>query len=223
MTRWHSLIASEDGSNLWITTLSVLTSAMLFKAGSKRCTRHGICWPTSVHVRSQGEGSPELPHELANETREAVMQMGLIQAMASFETEDSSPSGFPKVVFSVQIKTVSPIKYWQYVSNVTITLNPEKFATMITKVFHLPLSSAGIDRIFSTAGLVQSKLRNRLSVAKVGRLITVTRLLHNGHGNSEGSWSARSVSWRIEQKFFDCAFENNKVYVCVKTQICWNL
>ena len=37
-------------------------------------------------------------------------------------------------------------------------------------------SSAGIERIFSTAGLIQSPLRNRLWLEKVGRLVTVSRL-----------------------------------------------
>lgn len=133
---------------------------------------------------------PTLKPELENEARDEVMQMGLIQAMASFETEDTSPTGYPKIVFNSQMKSpdVDPARYWQYVAKVTSAERPKLFATMMAKVFHLPPSSAGIERIFSSAGLVQSKLRNRLSVAKVGRLVNVSRILHMDDGNeSAGS------------------------------------
>ena len=72
---------------------------------------------------------------------------------------------------------MGPAKYWSYLAKVTPAAGPKIFADMMAKVFTLPPSSAGIERIFSTAGLVQSKLRNRLGVEKVGRLVGVSRLL----------------------------------------------
>ena len=120
---------------------------------------------------------PELPSDLADEAREAVLEMGEanIHAMAAFEIEDTSV--FPMLAFTKSIKDkMEPGKYWSYVAKVT-SAGPKMFADMMVKVFSLPPSSAGIERIFSTAGLVQSKLRNRLEVEKVGRLVGVSRLL----------------------------------------------
>lgn len=121
---------------------------------------------------------PELPTDLADEAREAVLEMGEanIHALAAYEIEDTSV--FPKLAFTKVIKDkMEPVKYWLYVAKVTSAAEPKTFADMMAKVFTLPPSSAGIERIFSTAGLVQSKLQNRLGVEKVGRLVGVSRLL----------------------------------------------
>jgi len=40
-------------------------------------------------------------------------------------------------------------------------------------------SSAGVERIFSTFGLVHSKLRNRLGVEKAGKLVFIYKLLNS--------------------------------------------
>lgn len=121
---------------------------------------------------------PSLPDDIANQAREEVMEMGdsYIHSWAAYETEDTTC--FPKVAFSAAVKAMSPQKYWAYVAKITADISGGKtFATMMAKIFVLPPSSAGIERIFSTAGLVQSKLRNRLSVEKVGRLVSVSRIL----------------------------------------------
>ena len=42
------------------------------------------------------------------------------------------------------------------------------------KIFSVPSSSAGIERVFSAAGITQTKLRNRLRVEKLGRLVKLS-------------------------------------------------
>ena len=46
-------------------------------------------------------------HELTNKVKEDVMETCLIQATATFETEDGSLRGFPKMISSSQVKAVS--------------------------------------------------------------------------------------------------------------------
>ena len=104
---------------------------------------------------------PELPTDLAEEAHEAVLEMGeaKIHAMAAFEIEDTSI--FPKLAFTKSIKDkMEPGKYRSYVFKVTTAVENTTFANLMAKVFTLSPSSAGIDRISSIAGLVQSNLQN---------------------------------------------------------------
>ena len=39
-------------------------------------------------------------------------------------------------------------------------------------------SSAGVERVFSTFGLVHSKIRNRLGTEKAGKLVFIFKLLN---------------------------------------------
>ena len=93
--------------------------------------------------------------------------MDHLLAMVSYEVEDTER--FPKAVFSKTIKSdMGPLKYWMFISRITTSSEGKHFfAEMMAKIFSLPPSSARIERIFSTAGLVQSKLRNRLGIEKV--------------------------------------------------------
>jgi hypothetical protein len=49
----------------------------------------------------------------------------------------------------------------------------------------MPPCSATIERIFSNFGMIQSKLRNRLGLAKAGKLVFCYRLLR---GKDEIDW-----------------------------------
>ena len=70
-------------------------------------------------------------------------------------------SVFLKLAFTKLIKDkMDPGKYRSYVAKVTTAVERKTFANLMAKVFILPSSSAGIDRISSTAGLVQSNLHN---------------------------------------------------------------
>ena len=62
------------------------------------------------------------------------------------------------------IQSVSPPTWWE--SQKTQLDN-----SMLT-------SSAGVERIFSTFGIVHSKLRNRLGAVKAGKLVFIYKLLN---------------------------------------------
>jgi len=49
---------------------------------------------------------------------------------------------------------------------------------VVTLLFTAVASSAGIERIFSTYGLVHSKIRNRLGVEKSSKLVAIFKSLN---------------------------------------------
>ena len=104
-------------------------------------------------------GWPELSTDLADEACKAVLETGKAKIHAAFKIEDTSV--FLKLAFTKSIKDkMDPGKYRSYVAKVTTDVECKTFANLMAKVFTLPPSSAGIDRISSTAGLVQSNLQN---------------------------------------------------------------
>lgn len=52
-----------------------------------------------------------------------------------------------------------------------------EFCNYMVNLFSCPSSSASLERIFSTYGLVWSKLRNRLGAEKAEKLVKVYRSL----------------------------------------------
>ena len=50
--------------------------------------------------------------------------------------------------------------------------------TLCWRILGGVVSSAGIERIFSTFGFVHSKVRNRLGTAKAGKLVFIYKLLN---------------------------------------------
>jgi len=140
---------------------------------------HSLAYMMDNRRGAEDEGWPSLDDDRQNEARNAIDKMGdeVARAMIGYEMEDTSV--YPERIFRTTVKKdMDPVKYWKYVAMLASKNAPAKaFANRVAQVFSLPPSSAGIERVFSTAGLVQSKLRNRLPVSKVGRLVTVSRLL----------------------------------------------
>lgn len=63
---------------------------------------------------------------------------------------------------------VTPMEWWQVIGN----LEPS-FLSYVTQLMTAINSSASIERVFSTFGLVYSKLRNRLGIEKAGKLVFI--------------------------------------------------
>ena len=62
------------------------------------------------------------------------------------------------------IKNISPLTWWK---SQNINGMDQLYNSLLTAV----ASSAGVERVFSTFGVVHSKLRNRLGVAKASKLV----------------------------------------------------
>jgi hypothetical protein len=86
---------------------------------------------------------------------------------------------FHQFLFDSEIvNKVNPIDWWK--SQITESDGLEKkVLEMISQLFTAQASSASAERIFSTFGLVQSKLRNRLGTDKAGKLVFLFKHFNN--------------------------------------------
>nr|XP_042907854.1 uncharacterized protein LOC122271260 [Parasteatoda tepidariorum] len=136
------------------------------------------------------------PHFLANllDPRYAGINLTPVEKTESliFINEEYPQSIMP-VIFKYQAKSepfheflfnpnivnqVSPIDWWksQIAGNVEVK---NAVLDMISQLFTAQASSASVERVFSTFGLVQSKLRNRLGNEKAGKLVFLFKQFSN--------------------------------------------
>ena len=74
----------------------------------------------------------------------------------------------------VVLKKTDPLVWWQYQKPEL----DEHILSLVEQLLTARASTAGIERIFSTFGLVLSKLRNRLQTEKAGMLVFLYKLLN---------------------------------------------
>lgn len=72
------------------------------------------------------------------------------------------------------VKNIKPLTWWLCLKNNIIN----EMLEVVTRLFTAVASSAGIERIFSTYGLVHSKIRNRLGVDKSSKLVAFFKSLN---------------------------------------------
>lgn len=82
---------------------------------------------------------------------------------------ESTP--FPKYVFGSQFKNTAPMVWWKgIVMDDSAWPNKKDFLSLCEQLLTATASTASLERTFSSFGLVQSKLRNRLGNEKAGKL-----------------------------------------------------
>ena len=130
---------------------------------------------TPFHILAKivmNKAGAELPSDQKDKAMDYIEEIDdrLPGMLAAFEMEDITI--FPPQAFKASIRNVlEPVKYWKYVSNNT-QLEPLKvFCDLAVRVLSCPPSSAGLERAFSSFGLVHSKLRNRLGNERVMKLV----------------------------------------------------
>ena len=67
------------------------------------------------------------------------------------------------------VDSLSPVEWWSSFSGVL----DDEILSVMAKLHTAVASSAGVERVFHSFGLVQSKLRNRLGTEKASRLVFV--------------------------------------------------
>ena len=79
------------------------------------------------------------------------------------------------------IENFTASKWWRIMGTKTAKqLNPQnEFCTFIVNLMNCPASSASLERMFSTFGMVWSTLRNRLGVEKAEKLVKIYRYVHS--------------------------------------------
>ena len=106
--------------------------------------------------------------------------------LAAYETKDDTI--FPKASFQKSMKHLSPIKYWTYIRQIAAMTTVKEFSSMMIGIYSCPPSSAGIERLFSSMGLIHNKLRNKLTNERVNKLVHVYRYF---------GWRNRSIDTDI--------------------------
>ena len=95
-------------------------------------------------------------------------------AVISFQAE-ADP--YPKSFFQPKARTMMPSTWWIAVGNSCKQLLPDGFVELMVSLHVATASSASLERIFSSFGLVITKLRNRLGLAKAQKLVFCYRML----------------------------------------------
>lgn len=82
---------------------------------------------------------------------------------------------FPSYMFSHDVlRNVRPLSWWNSLSHSL----PQNVLNLAECLLTSVASSAGVERVFSTFGLVQSKIRNRLGTEKAGKLVYIYKYLN---------------------------------------------
>ena len=123
------------------------------------------------------EKSDEDPDLDSDDYEEARLFLGqldceILEALIAYKSKD-------KKVFSASLLQITSNKtkdkryYWQYLESSVTDQGAKKFCILMRRVLTCPASSAGLERLFSSFGLVHTKLRNRLGIEKVAKLVKV--------------------------------------------------
>lgn len=95
--------------------------------------------------------------------------------MAEIITYQAEGVPFSKYLFEEQtVAKISPLIWWMSLKK---NISSDLFY-LVKQLFTAVGSSAGIERLFSTFGLVHRKLRNRLGVEKASKLVSVFKSLN---------------------------------------------
>ena len=73
------------------------------------------------------------------------------------------------------LKSVTPLAWWMSQSDRI----SEEMLALALKILGAKASSADVEHIFSTFGLVQSEVRNQLGTTKSGKLVFMYKLLND--------------------------------------------
>ena len=122
------------------------------------------------------ETDPDLPPEKYEEARQFFRNLypSLFVYLIGYEIKDTTL--FFASVFENDVKRIpvlQPVKYWQYVGKVCALPAAKEFCNLMESIFVCPASSAGLERVFSSFGLVHTKLRNRLGNEKAAKLVKI--------------------------------------------------
>ena len=82
---------------------------------------------------------------------------------------------FPASFFRAEARGMKPTTWWKGVA--TCTDLPQGFLALMNDLHTACASSASLERVFSSFGLVHTKLRNKLGIAKAQKLVYCYRML----------------------------------------------
>jgi hypothetical protein len=126
--------------------------------------------------RSQGSSS-QLANYLHNKLPDNL------PLLVAFEAEVTP---HPETFFKASTrKGLEANVWWKGLKSSAI---PKNFLQLMMQLHNAPCSSASIERVFSSFGLVQSKLRNRLGVERATKLVFCYRMLRGNQDLHDDGW-----------------------------------
>jgi len=85
---------------------------------------------------------------------------------------------YPSSFFAQQVVSkLDPANWWRNLKRSTKIPEIQELADIMAHILSCPSSSASVERIFSSFGLVHTKLRNRLDVQRAAKLVFCYRML----------------------------------------------
>ena len=124
-----------------------------------------------MHPRCRGQTSTDEEHEVAMELASTHHNM-IVPNLINLKAQ-ASP--FLTYMFAdTVIQSVQPVDWWRSHGN---RLHPDTIH-VAKQLLTATSSSAGVERVFSSFGLVDSKLRNRLGIGKAAKLVFLFKLLN---------------------------------------------
>jgi hypothetical protein len=120
---------------------------------------------------------PTLSEDDQDTARNFVIEKSeeFILVLAAYETKDTTI--FPRKSFIESMKKSSPLKYWTCIQKISRHQPVKEFCTMMMEISSCPPSSAGIERLFSSMALIQTKQRNRLTMIELLSLSMSTDIM----------------------------------------------
>lgn len=171
-----------EACHLWLELKTLFEqSGDITSSMKKTCLSRFNAAVTPTHLLSYLLDPRYLGASLSLEMEEAAEQLlrkinpELVPALYALQARGSN---IPQHLFDEQVVTTLPRSvWWKTMERKSSTLQP--LAKLAQKLDNLPASSAAIERIFSGFSLIQTKLRNRLSIHKMSKLTTCYRNLRN--------------------------------------------
>jgi len=100
----------------------------------------------------------------------------LLPFVLSFGEDDSDQ--YPGSFFQPDVVAkLDPVSWWKSMKRATKRPEIEALADVMIHLLSSPASSASVERVFSSFGLVHTKLRNRLGVERAAKLVFCYRML----------------------------------------------
>jgi hypothetical protein len=140
------------------------------------------CLAYMLHPKYKGAKLSEEQQEQARQWI-ADRHPALLPFVISFLPEDEL---YPRSFFAPQvISKLDPVSWWKSLKKVTKTLKIQELGNIMTHLLSCPASSALVERVFSSFGIVHTKLRNRLGVERAAKLVFCYCMLRGGSTNDD--------------------------------------
>ena len=170
-----------DGVHIWLE----LAAAEELKPYRDVIMKRFSQWLTPAHMvaymshpKHKGRGLTSQQEETAQQWL-AQKNPQFLPPLLMMQIQDER---LPKTMFMEEVvSSLSPASWWLLMGKKVAKEEPlpDGLIELMSRLHRLPTSSASIERLFSSFGLVQSKIRNQLGNEKAAKLVKCYRMLRS--------------------------------------------